>query len=422
MRRVQTSWLFSVMLCMIVSCDTTSNVDPVYRKYYIKYFGGDGDNEGIDMVVNPDNTLVILGNSIPQDQTRKIFVTKTDIEGNVIWEKLYGNGAEYPQDIEPTNNGYVILSNIDVGNDQYQFKLIRIDDNGNKIDSLVYDILADQFGRSVTPLSDGGFYVVGNTTDSDPANADDEDLPVEEVEDLLYVRFDNTFVKTNSTEDRVGSSTLGAAIKVYEISPGIFMTSENSNQAHGGEDDDIAANFEQNFIFRFFTNDATSPAGAILYLGSNIRQEYMNQSVRSSDGFIYSIGTSVASSSSIIYVSKTANIGDDPVELFENTIDLERMEGVSISPGIGFSYVLGNKVSEADGTRDIWLTKISSSTGLQHPDWLEGVTFGTSTNDDSGSVVAEMPDGDILILGTMTLTNQKKIALIKLSPDGKFVP
>lgn len=414
--------LFMTIWFIIFACDTASNVEPVFEQYYLKYFGGDGDNEGIDLVVNPDNTFVILGSSVLQDGSRKIFVTKTDSEGEAIWEKRFGNGDEYPQDIEPISGGYIIVSNIDIGGGLYDFKLIRIDNDGNKIDSLVYDLLADQFARSVTPLSDGGFFVVGNTIDSDSLNTGDNGLPVDEAEDLLYVRFDNTFTRDNSEQDRVGSSSVGSAVKVYETTPGLFMTSEFSDKLTNGEPA-VEADYEQNFGFKNFSIGPQSISGAELIIGDNIREERMNQTVVSANADFYSIGTSVLlPNSNSIFITKVRSQSGGPVKLFESSIGIGSNEGVSISSGVSSCYVLANKINESDGTRDIWLTKISAFTGSQDPAWVNGFTFGSPTNDDTASVVVEAPNGDIVVLGTIGLTNQRKIALIKLTPDGKFVP
>ena len=414
--------LFISMVMGIMACDTSSSVEPVFKQYYIKYLGGDGDNEGIDLIVNTDNTFVILGSSVLQDGSRKIFVTKTDSEGEAIWEKRFGNGNEYPQDIEPISGGYIILSNIDIGGGVHDFKLIRIDNDGNKIDSLVYDVLEDQFARSVTPLLDGGFYVVGTTNDKDPSNVGSIGLPITDEEDLLYVRFDNTFSITGSNEDRVGSSVVGSAIKVFETTSGKFFTAEYSNQITAGEPN-IASSFEHNFWFRNFNFDPGSAAEGQLFIGDNTREEYMNKTVSVGDDNFYSIGASILQPSSTnIFVTKVRSTDSGPVKLFETSFGLGQMEGISISPGISSCYVLANRISEADGTRDIWITKISAFTGAQDPAWVNGFTFGTPANDDTGSVVIEASNGDIVILGTIGLTNQRKIALIKLTPDGKFVP
>lgn len=405
--------LFIVLFVVAIACDTSSNVEPLYKKHFVKLYGGDGDNEAQDLIVNPDNTFVLLGSSVSQNGARKNYVVKTDTEGNVLWERRFGDGFEYPQDIEQTAGGYIILSNINIGNGQYQFKLIRIDNNGNKSDSLVFNQFSDQFGYSITQLSDGGFYVAGNTSDI----GDNVPLP-SDIKDLLFVRFDSSLSWGDDTT-RVGGSSDGAAVKVFETSPEKFMVAEYS---------DIVRNqdpIELNFDFRNFGDDPSSTSGAPEIIGDETREEFMNQTVNSSSGSYYSIGTSIdLSNSSTIFITKTGNSPTGPVKIFENTFGLSNTEGVSIFPSAysSFCYVLANSINAADGTRDIWLTRVNSFTGAQDPEWSSGFTFGASTNDDTGKIVAETPSGDIIILGTMNLTNQKKMALVKLSSDAKFTP
>ena len=55
-------------------------------------------------------------------------------------------------------------------------------------------------------------------------------------------------------------------------------------------------------------------------------------------------------------------------------------------------------------------------------EWSDPVIFG-GLNDDYIGAVKELPDGKIVLLGTMSLGNeaQKKMVLIKVNKDGKFL-
>ncbi len=68
------------------------------------------------------------------------------------------------------------------------------------------------------------------------------------------------------------------------------------------------------------------------------------------------------------------------------------------------------------GTSNIWLTKIDLS-GKE----LWSVSFGSDQGDDEVGAVAELPDGKILVLGTVELgDNKKKLTLIKLNSKGQL--
>src|SRR5262245_11255889 len=94
-------------------CDTESNLDPDYKNYYIRYFGDEGLQEGVDLIVNEDDqSVMLLGTSTnPGTSTKRIFLVKTDWEGTLIWKKELGGPYDIAKDIERSNDGgFIILS------------------------------------------------------------------------------------------------------------------------------------------------------------------------------------------------------------------------------------------------------------------------------------------------------------------------
>ena len=92
--------LFVLMMVVWLGCDTAGNVDPVFEKRFIKYYGDEGDQFGADVAVNNDGTMLLLGNSVLPDGTSNAMVIKVDPEGNRIWEQVIGAGEEHAVDIE----------------------------------------------------------------------------------------------------------------------------------------------------------------------------------------------------------------------------------------------------------------------------------------------------------------------------------
>jgi hypothetical protein len=81
-------------------------------------------------------------------------------------------------------------------------------------------------------------------------------------------------------------------------------------------------------------------------------------------------------------------------------------------------YFVASDKAGANGT-DIYLVKLNNS-GRE----LFSREFG-GVGDDFVGAVTELPNGRILIIGTMTLggvEGQTKIALIKLNPEGRLAP
>ena len=51
--------LFFVFL---ISCDSGNRLDPTAKSYFVKFYGEDGDHEGIDFVAGSDGSFFLVGN------------------------------------------------------------------------------------------------------------------------------------------------------------------------------------------------------------------------------------------------------------------------------------------------------------------------------------------------------------------------
>jgi hypothetical protein len=81
--------------------------------------------------------------------------------------------------------------------------------------------------------------------------------------------------------------------------------------------------------------------------------------------------------------------------------------------------LLTNDNTPADKNTNLALTKLTRELTKA---WQIPLIFGGESNDFAGSV-SELPDGRILVVGTMTvggLSGQKKMVLMKLNADGKL--
>jgi hypothetical protein len=168
-----------------LSCDTKKEFEEDNKDYFIKYYGEDGDQRAVDMVVNADGTIMILANTTVPGNSQRILLIKTDSEGNILWQKKFGSEldllnreiiSENAQDLEPTADGnYLILSNmyrgVDVTTNEnlYDFKVIKMNAEGDSIGGMEFgnneQKWTTQFIKSITALSNGGFIVTGNSTD-----------------------------------------------------------------------------------------------------------------------------------------------------------------------------------------------------------------------------------------------------------------
>ncbi len=98
-----------------------------------------------------------------------IYVVKTDLEGNLIWERTYGgNGDDNAWSIKrTTDNNYVIAGFSNSFSDgDWDIYLIKIDDDGNQIWDKNIPAPKDQFAWSILADASGEYVIVGQTNNT----------------------------------------------------------------------------------------------------------------------------------------------------------------------------------------------------------------------------------------------------------------
>lgn len=410
------SYIFSLMLAF--SCETASNVTPAFRQYFMRFYGENGNQFGVDMIPLTSGNLMIAGNSYQSPSVYRMYLLIVDAEGNVLREKSLGVNQELAQDIEfipagPDAGNYVLLSNVRKNsNDSTAIRMTIVSPGGDSLKSYYYNLLASQVGKSVKPLNDGSFFICGNTTDTD--NTENTDLGavgLNDIEDQLVIMI-NPDYSVNYAK-RIGGSSRGSCIKILQ-GAGVYYYAGFSDRLVGSESG--ASNYENNFEFRVFT---VNPASGItnFFAGTPVLGEEMAALTRSPSGIFMAVGTQIISSiQKRIYAALINNTFSTVIG--EGTIPVsttEALEGVHVAPYGGSRFLVAANLVNAQGRSNIWLARINSEFNLD----FQSVFGGTGT-DDRVSRVMELPGGDIMLLGTMDLSNQRKIALIRLRPDGRF--
>ena len=119
------------------------------------------------VIENYDKGYIILGNRVDQKYG---WIIKTDINGNILWNKKLGNGNYliFPKNIERTpDNGYIIGgTTTEIKNQQDAF-LMKLNSCGevdwctiNYTASVSYDL-----GWNVKPIPTGGYILLGMLND-----------------------------------------------------------------------------------------------------------------------------------------------------------------------------------------------------------------------------------------------------------------
>jgi len=420
---------FFAMVCVLItfSCDTSSVFDTAQQPFFRKFYGVDGNQEAVDMLVDGDR-IFLLAHSVQPSGAQRIYFVQLDLNGNVLVEKLLGGDLENAQDIEKTPDGdYVILSNVNKapGSTTHDVKIIRVDAEGNKSDSAVINFWNDQFAQSITALSGGDFVVTGRTADAS-ASAEPPAGNYVDVEDYFAVR-------VNSLLDEqwrlpIGAGSMTSGIKIYEKNDTLLYSFGYSDYHINTP----SANLEYNFWFTRLKGAIPTAGSSPFYAGvPSSNETTVAVTVLPSEfgaGFVV-VGTQSSSSNQTIYFTRI-NDSNNPADdsKFQSGADISRetsitfstssLEAVAVTPTLqnSFGYLIVANEFGLDNQRNQFLAKVDLNGG---PLWFR--SFGW-TGDDTGASVAELSDGKILVAGTVFLSNQKKVSLMKLNSEGKLEP
>lgn len=414
-------WLMPVLAISFWACDTSSTIDPADKSYFVKYYGGNGNQSGVDMVEAGNGTYLLLGNWQVDRTENRIYLVNVDDRGRIIWEKKLGTSSEQAKDIEPTGDGnFVILSDNSSGSNT-DIKLIRINAAGNKIDSVVYGSPGNENATSVTMLLDGGFIVTGATEYDttfllNPSNPDD-------LSDIFHYRCNSTLQFDNfNWYEQYGPGTFDGGTKVIQRSSGQFYVFGFSNQAHTG-------NTSSNVNLIYYGIGGGGIIQGLNFLGdfdNDTESSYVMEVPSELGGGFFIASTETTDAGSVnLHVSRLRDpllFDSNDDEVFDQSIPVEtrRLTAVSACPSLTgtLGYLLIANEIQDDATNNIWLTKIDQSNG----NIIWSTTFGTDEEDDRGAAITQLPDGRILVLGTVGLiNNQSKMMLMKVNSTGQLM-
>ena len=430
-------FIFSAACSLLFSCDTASTVDDPTKNYFTKYYGGDGNQEGVDAVVGADGFIYLLGNSNELVSTvgKQLYLVKTDADGKLVWEKTFGGKFDdEAKDIELTSdNRLVVLANSAKGSAENDILLMTFTVEGVKIDSALFPLKtitgaeADDDASSVSQTTDG--FIISGTTTSVTSKGSGGIVP-EDITDALHIRVNNDltiYANWSKTSGTIGSD---GATKVYQINPLTYYVFGYTNI-------NVGSTSTSDFDFWVYQLGGTGdPSTNQMYPGDVGTDEKLTSviisPVQSGEGFLLagtSFNPSNTSNNYNIYVNKlrkTLTFDESvdyqykrPLSVSLGTLDTEKKEKVNVyaSASSGFLLLTNEKLTTFN---NFFLTKIDNEGNFT---WTnpQSLIFGGQKDDYIGAV-AELPDGKIILMGTMSLGDegQKKMVLIKVNKEGKF--
>jgi len=240
-----TGIIFFILL-LIVSCDTERSFSVPEENYFVKFYGEEGEQEGVDFVVNPDGTIVMVGNTERPGVLSQIYVVKVDANGHELWNKKFGlpDKSDWVKDVELHPDGRIVIAGeteMAAGNKDVFLGIVSQD--GLLLDSIrpqvktfvaPIGIETNEDVSSVSIISDG-FIVSGASTLLSGGV-----LGTTLKRDAMHLRFSNSLTWIPPSLVAQWSSVSGQlisddyAVRIIEVDPGnLYYVFGSSNYDNG---------------------------------------------------------------------------------------------------------------------------------------------------------------------------------------------
>jgi hypothetical protein len=409
----------AVMAVALWACDTERNVAPVYKTYYSKYYGEDGNQTAVDLAIGSDGAMVMVGSSQSQtSDVKRSFIVKTDQEGTVLWQRPMGGDNEVPVDVEfDSHNDILVVSNVSAST----IRVTRINASGAGVDSVLIEAKNGQTsvpitGKSITELSDGNLIVVGSAGAS---LIEENKLDGPDADDLLIYRILPTLKPTDPQEllKLQGGEHVGKIVKLFESrmnGPARYYSLGDSDRPFG-DGGVFRQTFEVLQYDQYFVSAPTVPGPVVDVL---ISSEAVAMPVAMDEGYLMVGSTGARNSNNRqIYVAQYVDGRPTLTQRFARPINTSRSaEGVSVTYGEqGSIFVLADELQD-NNNHDIYLVKLQSD----GKGWEDVLRLGSVEGDDRAAAVRVLPDQRVAVFGTIEVETQTKMMLTLVSPRGTF--
>jgi len=429
----------------IISLDV--NGDTLWTRTY----GGSGHDEAHSIIESPEAGFVIIGSTRPELETNyDIYVIKTQDNGDTLWTKTYGPniGDDQGWSIQNTSDGGYILAgysnSFNAGD--YDMYLIKTDINGNVIWESTYGGTDDEKCASVLQSSDDRFIIVGSTqsfgaggndvyivktgshmdtswTNTYGGTGDDRGYAVQQTSDNNYIIAGSTtsfslrsgrgdsadvyLINTDSVGNTIWTKTYGGTgddggNSVYQTSDGGYIITGYTNSYGAGRSDVylVKTNADGD------TNWTRTYGGAGNDGGNSVYQTTDGGYIIT--GYTYPFGVL----RSDVYLIKTNSNGDTSWTKTFGGIDND--EGFSVYQTTDGGYIITGYTYRID-QNDVYLIKTDAN-----GDTIWTKTYG-SAKDDEGYSVYQTSDGGYIITGYTNPFDNYDVYLIKTDANGNVL-
>ena len=401
-------------LCLIcAACDDDAIINTDQSKSFVKFYGGIKDQEGVDVRQTPDGGYILLGSTTSfGNGGSDIYLVRVDKFGNEIWSNTYGGpNDDKGKSIQITDDGgYAILGDYQNTDNSLDMYFLKVGPDGGIMFEHTFGnnmTGSDEHGNEVQKTIDGGFILVGSTTNPDRIETGPIDFYLVKTDSDGIMEWQRTRGFENSGEE--GNS-------VVQIDDNNFIVVGTTQNARENDQQDGKN------IFAYKINANGDNIGNRFYGGLN--DDFGSKICKTNFGYAI-LGTSSSPLGSgqggedIILIQIDQNLNEFSIKTMGG---MENDRGVSLAQlDDGGFIIVGSTTSFANASNnsDIYLVRTDFSGNIL-PDWEVSPRIFGGEGVDEGNAIIHTEDG-FAFIATSTFfeaTNNRVMNLIKTNKDG----
>ncbi len=397
------------MAISFMGCNSSEAI-PQDQEVFIKLYGGNGSDEGYDILQLDDEGFILVGSTTSNTQGDKdVLIIRTDKDGNELWKNHIGRqGNDIGRSVILGNNNslYICGESVQTALPVTGFRDVYVlnisTDNGSLLGEKVFgDSLRDEFGTDIINSVNNGFLITSTRVYPDST--------------VFYMI--ETDQALNTLQERIarkrGSDSFSSASAVNTSSD----VSLNPYYCFGTVYESVVGVTKfLSFKFRTTGDQAIDPE----VYGFNTGNSYCTDVIQSTDNGFYLSGYYQEGS---VNQEMVVKINDRRQEIWTKTYPNEYNRNVGetgIYQTADGGFLVTSVIQLDDPKNDeISLLRLDAAGDLV---WRN--TFGSDDN-DKGAGVVEMSDGGFAIVGTVgfeiNTNSQSKMCLIKVNKDGNLI-
>ncbi len=388
-----TRYLLYITVFLLTTSCSLNDLEPTQTQAFMKFYGEDGNTRARDLARLADGYL-LLGVNTGRDGSISSLLIKTDLQGNRLWAIQLPNIDG--KALTVTANGYFIAGDSINGNNlPAAMALIKTDTEGN---NRQYTSLSGLRGSGILAAASGEIIVSGYQNDGDSIFLAGYTSDLTQswgpqkwgTSNTQRITFGNMLEAGNG--DIIWATGNQEAGNNYSISA---MITPADNTQHRGQLDDL---FPGMTVLSQTGGLAKAPIGAMI-----------TQTIRLADTGKTAVALAMFSTSGSI-----APVGE-PLVFSEAGNDVYGNAAITASDGSIVVLGYTDKRVDGNGARtdyDLYVRK-TGTTGFTR------IIGGTGN--ETGSALVQATDGGLVILATMTNTNDVDLMmLVKLTREGKL--